>query len=117
MTGPRPAGRPWTGSEDGQLRDMLETGMTAREIARKLKRTPTAVLMVSSGSVCAGPHEDARAAAERGDFATVLRLWHPLAEQGNSNSQYNLGAMYSQGQGVPQDYNEAAKWFRLTSIQ
>src|ERR1019366_10145553 len=43
MTGPRPAGRPWTGSEDGQLRDMLETGMTAREIARKLKRTPTAV--------------------------------------------------------------------------
>ena len=43
MTGPRPAGRPWTGSEDEQLRDMLDTGMTAREIARKLKRTPTAV--------------------------------------------------------------------------
>jgi hypothetical protein len=40
------------------------------------------MLMVSSGSVCAGPHGDARAAAERGDFATALRLWHPLAEQG-----------------------------------
>jgi hypothetical protein len=47
------------------------------------------MLMVSSGIVCAGPYEDARAAAERGDFATALRLWHLLAEQGNGNAQYN----------------------------
>ena len=75
------------------------------------------MLMVSSGIVCAGPYEDARAAAERGDFATALRLWHLLAEQGNGNAQYNLGAMYGQGQGVPQDYNDAAKWFRLSAEQ
>ena len=98
------------------------TGSASRSIKGRMSKILGTLLiglmlMVSSCIVCAGPHEDARAAAERGDFATALRLWHPLAEQGNSTAQYNLGAMYSQGQGVPQDYNEAAKWFRLTSIQ
>lgn len=43
MTGPRPAGRRWTHSEDSQILDMLEAGMTANAIARKLKRTLMAV--------------------------------------------------------------------------
>ncbi|MEQ1814439.1 MAG: tetratricopeptide repeat protein, partial [Candidatus Nitrotoga sp.] len=28
-----------------------------------------------------------------------------------------LGLIYSEGQGVPQDYKEAAKWFRLAAEQ
>jgi IS30 family transposase len=43
MTGPRPAGRPWTELEEIQLQEMLAAGMTAREIARKLKRTAQAI--------------------------------------------------------------------------
>ena len=43
MTGPRPAGRPWTRVEDDQLRAMLEAGMTARAVAQKIKRTVSAV--------------------------------------------------------------------------
>ena len=43
MTGPRPAGRPWTRVEDFQLRAMLEAGMTARAVAQKIKRTVSAV--------------------------------------------------------------------------
>ncbi len=31
------------------------------------------------------------AAYERGDYATALREWRPLAEQGDAEAQYNLG--------------------------
>ena len=40
--------------------------------------------------------------AQRGDFATALREWTPLAEQGHATAQYNLGFMYDSGEGVPQ---------------
>ena len=33
------------------------------------------------------------------------------------NAQYNLGIMYYNGQGVPQDYAEAVKWYRLAADQ
>jgi uncharacterized protein len=40
-----------------------------------------------------------------------------LADQGVAGAQYNLGVMYRKGQGVPQDYAEAAKWFRKAAEQ
>ena len=52
------------------------------------------------------------AAYNRGDFATALREWRPLAEQGVAEAQFNLGLMYYDGEGVPQDYAEAVKWYR-----
>ena len=39
-------------------------------------------------------------AAQKGDFATALKEWKPLAEQGNARAQNNLGLMYVKGQGV-----------------
>ena len=55
------------------------------------------------------------AAAERGNYATALQEWRPLAEQGHVEAQFNLGLMYSEGLDVPQDYAEAAKWFRAAA--
>ena len=44
--------------------------------------------------------------------------WYRLAaEQGYDIAQYNLGVMYENGQGVPQDYKEAVKWYRLAAEQ
>ena len=40
-----------------------------------------------------------------------------LAEQGDVDSQYNLGQMYAYGEGVPEDDTEAVKWFRLAAEQ
>jgi TPR repeat protein len=42
-------------------------------------------------------------AANRGDYATALQEWKPLAEQGHASAQYNLGVMYANGYGVTQD--------------
>ena len=57
------------------------------------------------------------AAFERGDYETALRELRPLAEQGDASAQFNLGFMYGTGQGVSQDYAEAARWFRLAAEQ
>ena len=39
-------------------------------------------------------------AYHRGDYATAMREWQPLAKQGHAVAQYNLGLLYANGQGV-----------------
>ena len=39
------------------------------------------------------------------------------AKQGDASAQYNLGSMYANGEGVPQDDREAVKWLRLAAEQ
>ena len=38
-------------------------------------------------------------AYERGDYETALKKFLPLADQGDADAQYNLGAMYYDGTG------------------
>ena len=51
------------------------------------------------------------------DVATAVRELKPLAEQGNAEAQFNLGSLYYQGWGVPQDYREATQWMRKAAEQ
>ncbi len=39
------------------------------------------------------------------------------AEQGDDKAQYNLGLCYFNGEGAPQDFNAAVKWFRQAAKQ
>ena len=39
------------------------------------------------------------------------------AEQGNANAQFDLGCFYLMGFGMPQDEEEAVKWFRKSAEQ
>ena len=39
------------------------------------------------------------------------------AEQGNASAQFNLGLMYDNGEGVPEDDREAVKWYRKAAEQ
>ncbi|MEJ6689282.1 MAG: tetratricopeptide repeat protein [Paracoccaceae bacterium] len=57
------------------------------------------------------------AAAQAGDFATTLQEWTPLAEAGSARTQNALGYMYENGYGVPQDYAEAVRLYRLAADQ
>jgi TPR repeat protein len=56
------------------------------------RRHPSDVSLAAP--VAAGPFEDAGAAYDKGDYATALRLWRPMAEQGNAAAQFNLGQVY-----------------------
>jgi TPR repeat protein len=75
------------------------------------------MLMMGGGIVRAGPYEDGVAAYARGDYATALQLLRPFAARGNAIAQYSLGVMYSDGQGVPQNYTEGLKWLLLSAKQ
>jgi TPR repeat protein len=57
------------------------------------------------------------AAYGTGDYQAALRLFRPLADQGNMTAQYNLALMFSQGKGAAKDDAEAAKWYRLAADQ
>ena len=47
------------------------------------------------------------------DYETALRVWKPLAEQGNVRAQFNLGVLYRDGQGVPKNKDRALPTSRL----
>ena len=79
-----------------------------------------AALIIVAGiarTVVAGPLEDGLVAAEHRDYTTAIRLWGPLAEQGNPEAQYNLGLAYEYGHGVMRDHAAAANWFRKAANQ
>ena len=57
------------------------------------------------------------AAFERGDYATAVREWRPLAEQGHAEAQNYLGWLYRWGLGVPRDEAEAVRWYREAAQQ
>jgi TPR repeat protein len=86
-----------------------------------MQRPSAALILVISllvaGPAIAEPFEDATKAYYRGDYETAYRLIKPLAEQGLPEAQFNLGLMYDKGQGVPQDYAEAVKWYRKAAEQ
>jgi TPR repeat protein len=56
-------------------------------------------------------------AYQSGDYQTAFKEWQPLAEQGYARAQYNLGVMYDNGQGIPQDDKLAAQWYRKAAEQ
>jgi hypothetical protein len=68
-------------------------------------------------SVAAGPFEDGAAALKHGDYATALRLFRPLANQGDAHTQVMLGIIYDHALGVPQNYAAAMRWYRKAADQ
>jgi TonB family protein len=51
-----------------------------------------------------------------GDYALALHELSPLAEHGNTEAQKYLGAMYANGQGVPQNETTAVFWYLHAAI-
>ena len=57
------------------------------------------------------------AAYKRGDYETAFREFRTLGEVGHASAQYNIGLMYDNGEGVPQDDAEALKWYLKAAKQ
>ena len=49
--------------------------------------------------------------------AESLSNLRQLAEMGDANAQYILARFYARGEGVPQDYAEAVRWYRKAAEQ
>jgi uncharacterized protein len=97
-------------------RDFEAKSMTPDQLA-EAQRLAREWKPKKQASVTAGPLEDGRDAAERGDYATALTIWRPLADKGDAHAQFEVGLLYETGHGVALDYAEAAKWYGLSADQ
>lgn len=52
-----------------------------------------------------------------GDYQSALAIFSSAAEEGDAVGQYGLGAMYRDGDGVPQDYKAAVRWYTAAAEQ
>ena len=71
------------------------------------------LFLLGANSVFGADFQKGWDASKKGDYATALKEWRPLAEQGNANAQSNLGWMYDNGLGVLEDDKEEVKLYRL----
>jgi TPR repeat protein len=74
-----------------------------------------AMLLVGTAGAQAGPWEDGMVAYNRGDYVPAIRLFRPLAEQGNPKAQAQIGTMYRKGEGTASSPTRAFMWFSLAA--
>ena len=72
--------------------------------------------MIFAGPAFAG-YQEGTDAFDRGDYTTALKEFQALADRNDARGQYALGVMHDMGEGVPENLEEAAKWYRLAAEQ
>lgn len=75
------------------------------------------VLAAVVGAPAAADWAEVRRAFEAGDAVALMAALRPLAESGDADAQFNMGILHDTGQGVPQDYREAARWYAAAGDQ
>jgi hypothetical protein len=76
-----------------------------------------ALAIAFAGCAVARTPEDGQVAYDRRDYATALRIWTELADQGSATAQVRLGLMYARGHGVTRDDEAAVRWYRKAADQ
>ena len=76
-----------------------------------------AALLVAAAPAHALSLRQGLAAFNRQDYVAASRILIPLAERGNATAQTHLGFLFETGRGVPQNYTEAAMWYRRAAEQ
>ena len=56
-------------------------------------------------------------AFDRSSYADALRIWLPLAQDGDPAAQTYVGEIFEKGLGVPADHAAAAQWYRKAADQ
>jgi len=75
------------------------------------------LLSFGSMGIVSADYSSGLSAYKKGDYKTALSEWLPLAEQGISQAQYNLGGMYAKGYGVSLSDKEAIFWYKKAAEQ
>ena len=119
---------------DGDVKAALSSTGTCQEETRASMRNLTATIcltiaillgsggighsdILKAGKAAEESFKAGAVAYEKRDYATALREWKQLADQGYAEAQNNLGWMYDNGEGVPQDYKTAAEWYKRAGEQ
>ena len=73
------------------------------------------LLLGSVGASASANFQKGLDAALSGEYATALREFTHLAEKADARGQWGLGALIERGDGVPQNYKTAVKWYKLSA--
>jgi len=74
-------------------------------------------ILLCSGFSAAADLDSAKGAYEQKDYATALKEFAVLAEQGSDVAQLTVGKMYMIGEGVTVDRDQAIRWFKAAAVQ
>ena len=88
-----------------------------RAMEATIRGIAAALLVLAATPAVAADFDAGVEAYDRGDYASALREFRPLALQGIAVAQNNLGFMYDHGQGVPEDNRQAVYWYRQAAEQ
>ena len=69
-------------------------------------------LLTLAGPARADPAWAGVEAYARGEYPRAANRLLPLAERGDARAQTYVGIMYLRGEGVPHNFDEAARWLR-----
>ena len=102
------------------LQALAQTAPTADEAADQGPALPIPELRSGDGELIkpeaakrdVPPSDVAYAAFQRGYYLTALELAKPLANLGDPAAQTLLGEIYERGLAVPQNLEEAARWYK-----
>jgi TPR repeat protein len=61
--------------------------------------------------------KEGQAAFAAGNYAKAMTVLQPLVAKGDACAQYQLGEMYMQGKGVPEDKAKALDLFKKAAAQ
>ena len=61
--------------------------------------------------------EEGKTAYYKKDYATAIKIYEQLANQGNAEAQYEIGSMYQLGDGVQNDNKKANHWYEKAANQ
>ena len=77
------------------------------------------LVLAACTSIAATPLEQAKAAAERGDFKEAVRIWTEQANAGDAKAQYNLALTHYYGEefGQPKDDAKARELLEKAAAQ
>jgi TPR repeat protein len=89
-------------------------GSDAMKSLWRLAAPITCVVLICAAGI-AWHFVEARVTARK--LAANAKACRARAEQGDTKAQFDLASMYYYGKGVPQDYGEAARWYRRGAEQ
>jgi hypothetical protein len=110
-------------ARDGLSGPELTDALTRRSAACRILKalfgavTIAVLLFSSAGLAQAQSFRQGVSAFNRQDYQLASQIFIPLAERGEPSAQAYLGFMFETGRGVPQNYTEAAMWYRRAAEQ
>lgn len=82
-----------------------------KTVAQTLIQALAVFLLATPLLVHALGDPQALAAYQAKNFREAMRLYKPLAEQGDAEAAYYVGRMYEKGEGVRKDEREVVRWY------